>query len=193
CWPLAASPECVAFQGGGVAPPKASGLLQRARIFLIRESICASVSRPPLSTLKPGISVPFSPLATMSRSEASSMSAWYSGLLRSVAAPPWPFLPWQPAQFSPYSLSNDITASGRATSGPAAGRPGRLHPLTAMVARAAEHTAMEKAFITCVPLHRAYRDPARHRVRRVDRCRALRHPCEPGAAPAGAVSGGPSS
>lgn len=77
--------------------------------------ICASDKLPPARRPNPGISVPSSPLAITSRRDASSMSASYSGLARSVAGPFAPFAPSQPEQFSLYRDPNETTVSGRGT------------------------------------------------------------------------------
>src|SRR5215813_4289333 len=48
-----------------------------------------------------------------------------------VATAPRPAFPWQPAQFSLYRVAASRIESGRGTSGPGAGLPGKLsHPLT---------------------------------------------------------------
>ena len=63
----------------------------------------------------------------------------YTGFARFVAAPFCPSAPWHPAQFCAYSLSNDITASGRGTTSSGCGRPGQWQPASAAQPRQTTH------------------------------------------------------
>ena len=78
-------------------------------------SICLSVSIPPALCAKAGIDVPRTPFAITARIAASSTMPRYTGSASAMAAPPRPSAPWQPAQFSAYSVrkSDDLVRRQR--------------------------------------------------------------------------------
>src|SRR5271167_962413 len=95
---------------------------------------------PPLLMAKAGIAVPSTPLATASRSEASSTISRYAGLLSGNAPPKRPFGPWQPAQFSAYRVAKSVTCAGLSGRSAGPGRPGiRSHAVIIAKAKAVAH------------------------------------------------------